>query len=68
MGEVWRGTHRLLKRSAAIKLIRPELLGAIRKGDAQLMLRRFEREAQATSALSSPHTIRVQATLHREQR
>jgi serine/threonine-protein kinase len=59
MGEVWRGTHRLLKRSAAIKLIRPELLGAVGKGDAQIMLRRFEREAQATSALSSPHTIRV---------
>jgi serine/threonine-protein kinase len=59
MGEVWRGTHRLLKRSAAIKLIRPELLGASRKADAQSMLRRFEREAQATAALSSPHTIRV---------
>ena len=59
MGEVWRGTHRLLKRSAAIKLIRPELLGASREADAQSMLRRFEREAQATAALSSPHTIRV---------
>jgi len=59
MGEVWRGTHRLLKRSAAIKLIRPELLGASRDADAQSMLRRFEREAQATAALSSPHTIRV---------
>jgi len=59
MGEVWRGTHRMLKRSAAIKLIRPELLGAGNEADARSMLRRFEREAQATAALSSPHTIRI---------
>jgi serine/threonine-protein kinase len=59
MGEVWRGTHRLLKRSAAIKLVRPELLGASSEAEARTMLRRFEREAQATAALSSPHTIRV---------
>src|SRR6202040_3414968 len=28
MGEVWRAEHQLLARSAAIKLIRPEVLGA----------------------------------------
>jgi serine/threonine-protein kinase len=59
MGEVWRGRHRLLKTSAAIKLVRPELLGASSEEEAQDMLLRFEREAQATAALSSPHTIRV---------
>src|SRR5262245_22071215 len=59
MGEVWRGQHRLLKRGAAIKLVRPELLGASTEVEARSMLRRFEREAQATAALSSPHTIRV---------
>jgi serine/threonine-protein kinase len=59
MGEVWRAHHRLLARSAAIKLVRPELIGAANDVEAQLMLRRFEREAQATAALSSPHTIRV---------
>ena len=59
MGEVWRGRHRLLARGAAIKLVRPELLGASSETDARMMLRRFEREAQATAALSSPHTIRV---------
>ncbi len=53
------GRISLLKRNAAIKLIRPELLGASREADAQSMLRRFEREAQATATLSSPHTIRV---------
>ena len=59
MGEVWRGRHRLLKTSAAIKLVRPELLGASGEAEAHDMLLRFEREAQATAALSSPHTIRV---------
>jgi serine/threonine-protein kinase len=59
MGEVWRAEHRLLARSAAVKLVRPEVLGAATGEDARLILKRFEREAQATSALSSPHTIQV---------
>lgn len=59
MGEVWRAEHRLLARSAAIKLVRPEVLGASSDAEVKLALRRFEREAQATAALSSPHTIRL---------
>jgi serine/threonine-protein kinase len=59
MGEVWRAEHRLLARSVAIKLVRPELLGAGKDGDASLILRRFEREAKATARLTSPHTIQV---------
>ena len=59
MGEVWRAEHRLLARDAAIKLVRPELIGARNDEEAQHALRRFEREAQATAALSSPHTIQV---------
>jgi len=59
MGEVWRAEHRLLARDAAIKLVRPEVLGAKTDAESQIMLRRFEREAQATAALSSPHTIQV---------
>jgi serine/threonine-protein kinase len=59
MGEVWRAQHQLLARDAAIKLIRPEMLGAGSGVEARTALRRFEREAQATAALSSPHTIRV---------
>jgi eukaryotic-like serine/threonine-protein kinase len=59
MGEVWRARHRLLARGAAIKLIRPELIGAATVDETSNMLRRFEQEAQATAALSSPHTIRV---------
>ncbi|HEY7190563.1 MAG TPA: serine/threonine-protein kinase [Vicinamibacterales bacterium] len=59
MGEVWRAEHRLLARDAAIKLVRPEVLGVKTANEAQVILRRFEREAQATAALSSPHTIQV---------
>ena len=59
MGEVWRAEHRLLARQAAVKLVRPEVLGARDEGEARIMMRRFEREAQATSVLSSPHTIQV---------
>jgi serine/threonine protein kinase len=58
MGEVWIGRHRLLARTAAIKLIRADM--SSETGDRALnSLRRFELEAQATAALTSPHTIRV---------
>jgi eukaryotic-like serine/threonine-protein kinase len=59
MGEVWRAKHRLLARPVAIKLIRPEVLGAGSNAEHRTLLQRFEREAQATAALSSPHTIRI---------
>lgn len=57
MGEVWRGEHRLLARPAAVKLIRPEVLGAADGDQRRVTLQRFEREAQATAALCSPHTV-----------
>ena len=56
MGEVWRAEHRMLARGAAIKLIRPVALGA---AEGTEMVKRFEREARATAALRSPHTIEV---------
>ena len=59
MGEVWRAEHRLLARNAAVKLVRPERLGSGGPEDALVIRRRFEREAQATAALGSPHTINV---------
>jgi serine/threonine protein kinase len=59
MGEVWRARHRLLARDAAIKLVRPSLLGVSSETEAQNMLRRFQREAEATAALTSPHTIQL---------
>jgi serine/threonine-protein kinase len=58
MGEVWRAKHRMLARPAAVKLIRPETLGTPGDGTAaRTLLRRFEREAQATAMLTSPHSI-----------
>ncbi len=59
MGEVWRARHQLLARDAAIKLVRPEVLGAKNDVEARVVQRRFEREAKATASLSSPHTIQV---------
>ena len=56
MGEVWRAKHKLLVRPAAIKLIQPEKLGP-GSGSAGKLQRRFEREAQATSSLGSPHAV-----------
>ncbi len=58
MGEVWRAEHHTLARPAAIKLIRADALGNTER-QAQAAAHRFEREAQATALLSSPHTIRV---------
>jgi len=57
MGEVWKASHRLLQRPAAVKLIRPEALGAGEQ-DTQLQ-QRFEREARATASLESVHTVRL---------
>jgi hypothetical protein len=54
MGEVWRAKHRLLARPAAVKLIRS---GNVQGSDDAM--RRFEREAQVTAALSSPHTVQL---------
>jgi serine/threonine-protein kinase len=59
MGEVWRAKHRLLARPAAIKLIPPDMLAADGKESPEVTLRRFEREAQATASLCSPHTIQL---------
>jgi len=54
MGEVWMARHRMLARPAAVKLIRQEAFGA---NDPGVVLARFEREAQVTASLRSPHTI-----------
>jgi serine/threonine-protein kinase len=58
MGEVWQARHRMLIRPAAIKLIRPDRLGVAGE-DADKVVKRFEREAQATAALKSPHTVEL---------
>jgi serine/threonine-protein kinase len=57
MGEVWRAEHQMLARPAAIKLIRPDPRGS--DNERQILRHRFEREAQATALMNSPHTIDV---------
>jgi len=58
MGEVWRARHRLLIRPAAIKVIRQTAVRGM-AADPELLVRRFEREARATAALTSPHTVQL---------
>jgi serine/threonine-protein kinase len=56
MGTVWRARHDRLARPAAIKLIRPDSLSADPVSQ-QSVIERFEREAQITGTLESPHTV-----------
>ncbi|MGD2136330.1 MAG: serine/threonine-protein kinase [Gemmatimonadales bacterium] len=57
MGDVYEATHRLLRRPAAVKLIRPDGLGARDGEPAETIVQRFKREAEAAASLHSPHTI-----------
>lgn len=59
MGEVYKATHRMLARPAAIKLIRREMLGAGDTPAAQRAVTRFHREARAAANLRSPHTVEL---------
>jgi serine/threonine-protein kinase len=59
MGEVWRAEHQMLARSAAVKLIRSDGSGTGSGETTESNLMRFEREAQATAQLRSPHTIQI---------
>ena len=59
MGEVWRASHRFLARQAAVKLIRSDRLQKDQGGDVSIAVQRFEREAQATAALRSLHTVQL---------
>jgi DNA-binding NtrC family response regulator len=56
MGEVWLARHRLLARPAAVKLIRHDVQTAAAH---EQLVRRFEREAQVTAGLRSPHTVQL---------
>lgn len=54
MGEVWLVSHRFLARPAAMKFIKTS-----DQFDAEEVIERFRREAQALSMLRSRHTIQV---------
>jgi serine/threonine protein kinase len=57
MGEVFRATHQMLARPAAVKLIRSEVLQSSTPAAARVITERFRREAEAAASLRSPHTI-----------
>src|SRR5215208_1811856 len=57
MGEVYKASHRMLARPAAIKLIRPEMLGGTDPAVASRAIARFRREAEAAAHLRSAHTV-----------
>jgi eukaryotic-like serine/threonine-protein kinase len=57
MGEVYKAKHRMLARPAAIKLIRPEMLGESTPEAANVAVARFRREAEAAASLRCPHTV-----------
>ena len=57
MGEVYKASHRMLARPAAIKLIRPEMLGGSDPAAATRAIARFRREAEAAAHLQSAHTV-----------
>ncbi|HEY0241021.1 MAG TPA: serine/threonine-protein kinase [Gemmatimonadaceae bacterium] len=59
MGEIYKATHRMLARPAAIKLIRAEMLAAAEGESAELAIKRFHREAEAAANLRSPHTVEL---------
>jgi serine/threonine protein kinase len=53
MGAVYRGTHVMLGRPVAVKLISPDLVAS------PDMVRRFQREARAVTHLDHPHIVKV---------
>lgn len=53
MGEVYLAEHRMLKRTCAVKVIRPEWMGDDRA------LTRFEREVRVTARLRHPNTVQI---------
>ena len=57
MGEVWRASHKLLRREAAVKLVHPGLLTEPDSPGWRQIHRRFELEAAAMATLRSPHTV-----------
>lgn len=57
MGEVWRAEHGMLARSAAIKLVRNQRAEPSELDSVADARERFAREAKATAALTSPHTV-----------
>ena len=66
MGEVWRATHKLLAREAAIKIVRTDLINSASARQADVAIQRFEREAHVLGRLQSsndPSALRSPSSL-----
>ena len=59
MGMVYRATHQMLARAAAIKLIQPGVIGGDDRTTRDLAIKRFRREAAVAASLRSPHTVQL---------
>src|SRR4026208_1204764 len=59
MGEIYKATHRMLARPAAIKLIRAEMLGTAHGELGGRAVERSPRGAVAGANLRSPHTVEL---------
>ncbi|MBS2032849.1 MAG: serine/threonine protein kinase [Deltaproteobacteria bacterium] len=59
MGQVWLARHASLSRPAAVKVVQPRLLSRLSQRELEAMLTDFEREAQRTASLRSPHTVQL---------
>jgi serine/threonine-protein kinase len=55
MGEVWKASHQMLARAAAIKLVK--VTGETSARQADVFAKRFRREANVIAGLQSPHTV-----------
>ncbi|PWT82642.1 MAG: hypothetical protein C5B44_01815 [Acidobacteria bacterium] len=53
MGSVYRGTHMLMEKTVAVKVLRPSLAAD------EKIVARFSREARAASRISHPHALSV---------
>ena len=57
MGKVWKASHKLLPRDAAIKIVSGKMLAKHDQDRVNELLSLFEKEAKAISTLESPHTV-----------
>ena len=55
MGEVWKASHQMLARAAAIKLVKQT--GDVTARQEDIFAKRFRREANVIAGLQSPHTV-----------
>lgn len=56
MGTVYKAEHTLMRRTVAIKVLKPQLL---QQNEAEEFIKRFEREAQTSSRIRHPNAVTI---------